>query len=127
MTGVDSFDGFSKQLGSNLTGGKRKKGNGHKATCGCPICKNMKKGKRGGVILVGGVPPGDASAGESTNQTGETIAPIEDKTGDGEANPQSGQNTDQMGGSRRRRRSSSRKSRRKSRNGGRKKSKSRRR
>jgi hypothetical protein len=33
-----------------ITGGKRgKKSNGHKATCGCPICKNMKKkGKKGG-------------------------------------------------------------------------------
>lgn len=28
-------------------GGKKKK-NGYKATCGCPICKNMKKSKRGG-------------------------------------------------------------------------------
>ena len=34
----------SKLVGSSLTGGKRKKGNGHKPTCGCPICKNMKKG-----------------------------------------------------------------------------------
>ena len=35
---------------SNITGGKRgKKSNGHKATCSCPICKNMKKkGKKGG-------------------------------------------------------------------------------
>ena len=32
----------SKLVGSSLTGGKRKKG--HKATCRCPICKNMKKG-----------------------------------------------------------------------------------
>ena len=28
-----------------MGGGKKKrKGNGHKATCKCPICKNMKKG-----------------------------------------------------------------------------------
>jgi hypothetical protein len=35
---------------SNITGGKRgKKSNGHKATCSCPICKNMKKkNKKGG-------------------------------------------------------------------------------
>lgn len=35
---------------SGITGGKRgKKSNGHKATCACPICKNMKKkGKKGG-------------------------------------------------------------------------------
>jgi hypothetical protein len=29
-------------------GGRKKKGNGHKANCCCPICKNMKKTKRGG-------------------------------------------------------------------------------
>jgi len=52
---VDGFDGFNKQLGSSLSGGKRKKSNGHKADCGCPICKNMmKKSKKGGVLLVGG-------------------------------------------------------------------------
>jgi len=30
------------------TAGKKKKGNGHKANCGCPICKNMRKSKKGG-------------------------------------------------------------------------------
>lgn len=56
---VSGFDGnYSKQFGS-MSGGKRKskskKGNGHKMTCACPICKNMmKKGKKGGVLLVGG-------------------------------------------------------------------------
>ena len=30
------------------SGGKKKKGNGHKANCKCPICKNMKKSKKGG-------------------------------------------------------------------------------
>ena len=29
-------------------GGRKKKGNGHKANCACPICKNMKGSKRGG-------------------------------------------------------------------------------
>jgi hypothetical protein len=29
-------------------GRKKKKRNGHKANCKCPICKNMRKGKRGG-------------------------------------------------------------------------------
>jgi hypothetical protein len=34
---------------SNITGGKSgKKSNGHKANCKCPICKNMKKSKKGG-------------------------------------------------------------------------------
>jgi hypothetical protein len=30
--------------------GGKKKSNGHKQTCQCPICKNMKKSKRGGDI-----------------------------------------------------------------------------
>ncbi len=54
MSEPAAFDGFNGELGSPLSGGKRKKGNGHKATCGCPICKNMKKNKKGGVLLVGG-------------------------------------------------------------------------
>jgi len=29
---------------------KGKKGNGHKANCMCPICKNMRKGKGGAVV-----------------------------------------------------------------------------
>ena len=29
-------------------GGRHRKKNGHKSNCGCPICKNMKKTKRGG-------------------------------------------------------------------------------
>jgi len=33
---------------THLGGGRKKKSNGHKANCGCPICKNMKKMKRGG-------------------------------------------------------------------------------
>jgi hypothetical protein len=124
---VDSFDVFSKQLtGSNLTGGKRKKGNGHKATCGCPICKNMKKGKKGGVLLVGGAmcPDGNTDMEDLAN------CPV---TGDpppvtGDPPPVTGDPPPVTGGSRRRRRSSSasksrRKSRGKSRNGGRKKSK----
>ena len=31
-----------------IDGGRKKKGNGHKATCGCPICKNMRKSKKVG-------------------------------------------------------------------------------
>jgi hypothetical protein len=29
-------------------GGRKKRGNGHKPNCKCPICKNMRKGKKGG-------------------------------------------------------------------------------
>ena len=32
----------------SMNGGKRKRGNGHKKNCMCPICKNMRKSKRGG-------------------------------------------------------------------------------
>lgn len=44
-----SGHGVSQKDCSSKTGGKKskKKGNGHKPSCGCPICKNMKK-KRGG-------------------------------------------------------------------------------
>lgn len=55
---VVGFDeNYSKQYGS-MSGGKRKskskRSNGHKLACGCPVCKNMRKGKKGGVLLVGG-------------------------------------------------------------------------
>ena len=47
---VEPYEPGGKLSYSSLTGGKRKRGNGHKAICGCPICKNMmaKKMKRGG-------------------------------------------------------------------------------
>jgi len=63
-----------------LSGGKRKKGNGHKASCGCPICKNMKKNKKGGVLLVGGEGDDDTQipqtvdVGESTSATSAAMA-----------------------------------------------------
>jgi len=34
------------------TGGRKKRGNGHKMNCQCPICKNMRKSKKGGEIVV---------------------------------------------------------------------------
>lgn len=34
--------------GPTQLGGRRKKGNGHKANCKCPICKNMRDKKHGG-------------------------------------------------------------------------------
>jgi hypothetical protein len=34
---------------SDFEGGKKKKGNGHKSNCRCPICKNMRK-KKGGAF-----------------------------------------------------------------------------
>ena len=48
----DALDTVEKgEAGLNVAGGTRKrrgsrKSNGHKVKCGCPICKNMKKGKK---------------------------------------------------------------------------------
>jgi hypothetical protein len=48
----DALDAAEKgEAGPNVVGGTRKrrgsrKSNGHKANCGCPICKNMRKGKK---------------------------------------------------------------------------------
>ena len=122
MSEPAAFDGFNNQLGSSLSGGKRKKGNGHKATCGCPICKNMKKNKKGGVLLVGGEGEGEngmSSTPEESDQS--TVLPGASSS---------------MAGGRRRRRSRSRsrsksrsrsRSSRKSMQGGRKSRKSKRR
>jgi hypothetical protein len=40
-------DKDDKESKMDLSGGRRKK-NGHKANCKCPICKNMKKSMKGG-------------------------------------------------------------------------------
>lgn len=48
----DALDAAEKgEAGPNVVGGTRKrrgsrKSNGHKANCGCPICKNMRNGKK---------------------------------------------------------------------------------
>lgn len=48
----DEYDAAEKgelpPLGPDRVGGtrKRRRSNGHKATCKCPICKNMRKGKK---------------------------------------------------------------------------------
>ena len=50
----EEIDELGSSFTPNVTGGRRRKtmkksmrkrGNGHKANCGCPICKNMRKGK----------------------------------------------------------------------------------
>lgn len=104
MSEPAAFEGFNNQLGSSLSGGKRKKGNGHKATCGCPICNNMrKKGKKGGVLLVGGAlcPDGVTDDGGDPNSC--------PAVGSDDSSPSS------MGGGRRRRSRSRSRSRSKSR------------
>lgn len=36
------------EIEETVGGRRRKRGNGHKPSCGCPICKNMRKNKKGG-------------------------------------------------------------------------------
>lgn len=46
---IDNNDGDIEENEEvmKMEGGKhKKKGNGHKADCGCPICKNMRKSKK---------------------------------------------------------------------------------
>lgn len=51
----EDISDLSTSYQPNVTGGRKRKSmgkrksNGHKATCGCPICKNMRKGKGGAV------------------------------------------------------------------------------
>jgi hypothetical protein len=42
------FEKEQEQESIDFDGGKRKKSNGHKDNCMCPICKNMRKLKKGG-------------------------------------------------------------------------------
>jgi hypothetical protein len=43
----DEYDDLDKVPASSpqSAGTKKRRGNGHKAGCGCPICKNMRRGK----------------------------------------------------------------------------------
>lgn len=42
------FEKEQEEESIGFSGGKKKKGNGHKLNCMCPICKNMRKAKKGG-------------------------------------------------------------------------------
>jgi len=49
MEVTDNSPEMSPQsMGKQMGGRHRRRGNGHKAVCACPICKNMKRSKRGG-------------------------------------------------------------------------------
>ena len=55
----------------DFDGGKRKKGNGHKDNCMCPICKNMRKSKKGGEEpdienQIGDIEEGEIKASENS-------------------------------------------------------------
>jgi hypothetical protein len=102
-------------------GRKKKKKNGHKANCKCPICKNMKKSKRGGEDgdienQKGDIEEGfvkgekivdiETKAGDDDYEEIEQIQKMEEGEGPGPYNPQAYEN---VGG--RRRRGKTRKSR----------------
>ena len=102
-------------------GRKKKKKNGHKANCKCPICKNMKKSKRGGEDgdienQKGDIEEGfvkgekivdiETKAGDDDYEEIEKIQKMEEGEGQGPYNPQAYEN---VGG--RRRRGKTRKSR----------------
>ena len=49
MEDTDNSPEMSPQsMGKQMGGHRHRRGNGHKAVCACPICKNMKRSKRGG-------------------------------------------------------------------------------
>jgi hypothetical protein len=93
---------------------KKKKKNGHKANCKCPICKNMKKNKRGGddgdiENQKGDIEEGfvkgekivdiETKAGDDDYEEIEQIQKMEEGEGKGPYNPQAYEN---VGGKRRR-------------------------
>jgi len=45
---LDKVETFKNGKGGSKKKSNKKKSNGHKANCKCPICKNMKKTKKGG-------------------------------------------------------------------------------
>jgi hypothetical protein len=97
-------------------GRKKRKGNGHKPTCGCPICHNMRKSKNGGADEED--QQGDIEEGFAPTETGESETASEEQEDEstsedndlssaelGEAGPGT-----KAGGSRRRKRRTSKKS-----------------
>jgi len=58
---------------SGKMGGRKKKGNGHKPTCQCPICKNMRKGR--------GKKGGDIEKGDMDGRSNETSIPDDEPAG----------------------------------------------
>lgn len=56
-------------------GRKKRRGNGHKSACGCPICKNMRKSKNGGADEED--QQGDIEEGFAPTETGDVDSAIE--------------------------------------------------
>jgi len=106
-------------------GGKKKKGNGHKSNCGCPICKNMrKKYKKGGngaeepdiENQIGDIEEGKVK-GESGSGEEEVASPDEYDELDAAEKGESIYGDNKVGGTRRKRRVGKKSKGRKSRKG----------
>ena len=102
-------------------GRKKRRGNGHKSNCGCPICKNMRKSKNGGADEED--QQGDIEQGFAPTETGAVDSAIDGANEDQEVEASSedydlnsaelgeaGPGT-KAGGSRRRKRRSTKKAR----------------
>jgi hypothetical protein len=123
------FDKEDEYVDIDIEGGRRrKKSNGHKANCKCPICKNMKKNKRGGnddgdiENQKGDIEEGfvkgekivdvETKAGDDDYEEIEEIQKMEEGQGKGPYNPQAYEN---VGGKRRTRKHKSRRHRKRTR------------
>ena len=107
---------YDDDLEEEKNGGKRKRGNGHKVNCNCPICKNMRKKKGGNPDLEnkkGDIEEGGIKA-ISNDETSETTNSNESPASSGDYDAldnaekgEAGQNV--VGGTRKKRRSSKKK------------------
>jgi hypothetical protein len=70
-----SMDSSSPMTMSQSAGRKKRRGNGHKPTCGCPICQNMRKSKMGGADEED--QQGDIEEGFAPNETEDVDSAIE--------------------------------------------------
>jgi len=48
ISGGNNFEKEQEEEEIDYDGGKKRKSNGHKSNCKCPICKNIRKSKKGG-------------------------------------------------------------------------------
>ena len=112
----EEMEPYDDDLEEEKNGGKRKRGNGHKVNCKCPICKNMRKKKGGNPDLEN--KKGDIEEGGimaiSNNETTETTNSNEFPASSGDYDAldnaekgEAGQNV--VGGTRKKRRSSKKK------------------
>jgi hypothetical protein len=94
-------------------GGRKKRGNGHKSNCTCPICKNMRKSKKGGDIEnqlpdeeeggIAATPGTDLSTSTQEQSSSGTEVPASEDEYDELVAAEEGR-ADKVGGTRRKRR-----------------------